>query len=176
MTKRLAPFLLVAALLAATLGGAFADAASTPTTLRLDGIGPLKLGMSRTAALKTGWLAHRGKGCELQGPSLPVTYTFTGAKAPKGLEGTVQFTGDKLDNVAISKGASTAAGVTIGTSTKTMVARYKAEGMTVKSSFETTFGGTFVTVERKGNLVLGAFAEKGKAISVLGLPFVGVCE
>ena len=53
-----------------------------PTTLRLDGVGPLKLGMRVTAARQTGWLAGRRTGCPLGGPPLPVTYRLSG-RAPR---------------------------------------------------------------------------------------------
>jgi hypothetical protein len=76
-------------LLLCLLGPASTAGAAT-TLLRLDGIGPLKLGMTRAAALKTGWLADRAPGCELASPR-PITYRFTGPKAPGGLRGSAQF-------------------------------------------------------------------------------------
>jgi hypothetical protein len=48
--------LVVAALLACGACFATAQAATAPQLLRLNGIGPLRLGMERSAALNTGWL------------------------------------------------------------------------------------------------------------------------
>jgi hypothetical protein len=148
--------------------------AATPV-LRLDGIGPLKLGMTRTAALKTGWLAQRGKGCELDRP-IPVTYHLTGPSAPAGVDGSAEFQGGKLTNLAFAGGVSTAAGVTVGVTTPAqMVKKYKAAGYAAKAQFDDTFQGTFVTVSKKKKTVLSAFTEKGP-ISTLAVPVIPVCE
>ena len=158
--------------------GATTSAAATTTTLRLDGIGPLKLGMTRTAALRTGWLSNPGKGCELGGPPLPVVYRLKGKAAPSGVSGTVQFDRGKLTVMSFDTGVTTAANVTVGVTTVSqMVARYRAKGLKAKATFDSTFGGTFVEVSRTtgGQSVIGAFAA-GKRITSLALPTVPVCE
>jgi hypothetical protein len=66
--------------------------AGTSKRLSFTGIGPLKLGMKLQAATGTGWLAHRGTGCPLGGKPYPITYTFTGRKAPHGIKGTAHPT------------------------------------------------------------------------------------
>src|SRR6185437_12498858 len=138
--------------LACLLGPAsVADAATT--LLRLDGIGPLKLGMTRTAAVKTGWLADRAPGCELASPR-PITYRFTGPKAPRGLRGSAQFDRGRLSTVSFSRGVRTRVGVRIGTATGQMVSKYRAAGFSASSRFLPTFAGTFVTVKRHGDRVL----------------------
>src|SRR5438067_9018651 len=88
-----------------------AGVAAAKTTLRLDGIGPLKLGMKRAAAVRTGWLAHRAKGCPLAGPAAPVTYSFTGPSAPRGLRGSAEFQSGRLHTLSFTGGVRTKPGV-----------------------------------------------------------------
>jgi hypothetical protein len=151
-------------------------AAGATTVLRLDGIGPLKLGMTRTAAVATGWLGNRGKGCELGGPPVPITYRFSGPQAPDGISGTAEFRGGHLRGLSFSRGVRTTAGVTVAkTRLVRMWQRYRALGFTASGRYDNTFQGTFVTVKRHGHTVLGGFGE-GPTVTVLGLPDVPVCE
>jgi hypothetical protein len=137
--------LVVAASLAA------APSAGAATVLHLDGVGPLRLGMTRTAALATGWLANRAPGCELASPR-PITYRLTGRRAPSGIRGVAQFDGGRLTNLSFTRGVRTVAGVTVGrTTTARMVARYRALGFRATARFVPTFAGTFVTVRRRGD-------------------------
>ena len=159
--------------LACLLGPVSAADAAT-TLLRLDGIGPLKLGMTRAAAVKTGWLADRAPGCELASPR-PITYLFTGPKAPGGIHGSAQFERGRLRVVSFSGGVRTRLGVRIGTPTARMVSKYRNAGFSASARFLPTFAGTFVTVKRHGNQVLGAFA-KGGHLKNLAIPAVPVCE
>lgn len=153
-----------------------AGAADAATTLRLDGIGPLRLGMTRTAAVATGWLAHRGRGCELGGTP-PITYRVDGKRAPRRVRGTVEFSDGRLTDMAFTKGVRTTAGVRVGSTTPArMAARYRRlRDVKVTSSYEETFGGTFVTVSRAGDPIVGAFAA-GPRITILAIPSVPVCE
>ena len=150
--------------------------AGATTVLHLDGIGPLRLGMSRTAAVATGWLANRAPGCELASPR-PVTYRFTGRRAPAGLRGTAQFEGGRLTSLSFTRGVRTAAGVRVRrTTTARMVARYRAAGFLASARFDRTFQGTFVRVRRRnGRQVLGAFAP-GRTITSIAIPAVPACE
>jgi len=151
-----------------------ASPAST-TVLRLDGIGPLHLGMTRTAALATGWLAGRGSGCPLGGTP-PITYRFTGAKAPKAIKGSAEFDGGRLTTLSFTRGVRTSTGVTVGrTTTARMVARYRAAGFTASARFVSTFQGTFVRVRRHGRDVVGGFGE-GNVVTIVAIPAVPVCE
>src|SRR5690348_5464888 len=140
--KRLVPALLLTGLLTAPAHGA--------TLARLDGIGPLKLGMSRLAALDTGWLGDKQTGCKLGGKPYPIDYTLSGAKAPKVVSGTAEFTGGKLANMTFSKGVRTATGVIPGvTSWPSMVKRYRDAGFRVVARYDEVFVGTFVSVKRR---------------------------
>jgi hypothetical protein len=151
-----------------------ASPAST-TVLRLDGIGPLHLGMTRTAALATGWLADRGSGCPLGGTP-PITYRFSGAKAPEATKGSAEFADGRLTALSFTRGVRTSTGVTVGrTTTARMVARYRAAGFTASASFVSTFQGTFVRVKRHGHDVVGGFGE-GSVVTIVAIPTVPVCE
>jgi hypothetical protein len=158
------------------LAGAPAATASATTLLHLDGVGPLRLGMSRTAAVATGWLSNRGRGCELASPR-PVTYLLAGRRAPGGLRGVAEFDSGKLTDLSFTRGVRTATGVRVGQTTSArMVARYRAAGFLASASFVDTFGGTFVRVRRRnGGDVLGAFT-RGRVISTIAIPAVPVCE
>ncbi len=153
-----------------------ATAATAPTTLRLDGVGPLKLGMSRTAAVRTGWLSDRTTGCPLGGPPLPIVYRLRGAAAPKGVTGFATFTGGELTGLSFDRGVRTALGVTVGTTTVArMASRYRGAGYTVKTQFSSTFQGTFVDVTKGTRRILGGFAT-GRVLTTLALPGISVCD
>jgi hypothetical protein len=153
-----------------------AAAAAPATLLRLAGIGPLHLGMRPSAALATGWLADRGTGCELGGRPFPVTYRFTGPDAPAGIRGTAEFRRGRLETLSFTRGVRTATGVRVGrTTAKRMVQRYRAAGFGARAQFVDTFQGTFVTVRRRGRVVVGGFAP-GPVVRTLAIPAVPVCE
>jgi hypothetical protein len=152
-----------------------AGGAST-TLLRLDGIGPLELGMTRTAALATGWLAVRGSGCPLGGPPLPITYRVSGSDAPSGVRGSVEFRDGRLRAMAFTRGVHTATGVRVGRTTPArMVARYRRAGYAASARYEASFQGTFVTVRRRSRPVLGGFAAR-RVVTTLAIPRVQTCE
>ena len=158
------------------LSAATPATATASTVLRLDGIGPLHLGMSRTAAVQTGWLAGRSTGCELGGPPLPVTYRFTGPKAPRGLVGTAEFHANRLRVLSFTRGVRTSTGVTVRrTRASRMVARYRQAGFTASARFVDTFQGTFVTIKRHGRDVVGGFAEH-RVLTMIAIPAIPVCE
>jgi len=155
---------------------ALTPAADAATRLRLDGVGPLHLGMKRAPALATGWLSNRSSGCELGGPPLPIDYRLRGRKAPSGIRGSAEFTGGRLRTLVFTRGVRTALGVTVGkTTVARMVARYRAAGFGARAQYVSTFQGTFVTVRKHGRAVLGGFAE-GSTVTTLGIPTVPVCE
>jgi hypothetical protein len=143
--------------------------------LRLNGIGPLKLGMKRAAALSTGWLAHMAKGCELLSPR-PTTYTLTGPNAPTSVTGLVQFQHRRLMSISMTRGVHTAAGVVLGRTTSSqMVSDYQNAGFTASAAFSRTFGGTFTTVKRNGASVIQGFGAQ-KIVTLLAIPAAQVCD
>ena len=154
----------------------FVPAAGATTLLHLSHLGPLTLGMKRAPALATGWLANRTTGCPLGGPPLPIDYEITGAKAPKGIHGSAEFTSGVLSSLSFTGGVRTAVGVTVGkTSTSRMVARYRAAGYQVKSQYDNVFQGTFVSVKKNGRDVIGGFGDHG-TIRTIAIPRMQVCE
>jgi hypothetical protein len=174
-SRRLRSHVLFASILCAGALPAMSPAAEAPP-LRIDGIGPLKLGMRQNAAVATGWLAGRTLGCELAGPNRPIVYKFSGPKAPAGIDGTAEFSGGKLQTLSFSKGVTTTKGVVAGVSTiKQMLARYRTAPFSASARFDTTFVGTFVTVHRGSRSVMGGFGEK-KIVTLIGIPAVPVCE
>jgi hypothetical protein len=174
--RRLNPVLVLAAMTGAALGVPAIAAGGPPTTvLRVDGIGPLQLGMTRSAALATGWLAERRPGCPLGGTP-PITYRFTGPKAPGAIRGSAEFENHRLSTLSFTRGVRTSTGVTVGRTTAArMVARYRAAGFTALARFESTFQGTFVSVRRHGRDVVGGFAD-GSVVTIVAIPAVSVCE
>ena len=162
-------FLLLAA------GSVSAESRPSTPVLRLDGIGPLRLGMSRAEAVATGWLSDPGPGCELAGPGL-VVYRLKGPKAPAGIVGTVEFDKGTLRVFALSAGVRTTFGVVLpGGTVGDLLKRARAAGLSATSVYDPTFAGRFVTVNQKGKQVLGAFATKS-AIDTIAVPYVPVCE
>ncbi len=157
------------------LGVRFPSAVSAaPTTLRLDGIGPLKLGMTRASAERTGWLSHRSRGCEVASP-VPVAYRLDGRRAPKALAGSAEFSAGRLTSLSFRAGVRTALGVRIGSRSSTLLSRYRGAGFTASSRYDATFGVTFLTVERRNRQRLGALASSGR-VTQLAVPAVPVCE
>jgi hypothetical protein len=147
-----------------------------PALLRLDGLGPLKLGMTPTSAVHTGWLAHQGTGCPLGGPPLPITYRVDGRKAPAGVTGQVEFVNGKLSDMSFTHGVRTATGITVGKSTIAQIeGSYRHAGFAASSHYDAIFAGTFVTVRRRGKIVLQGFATK-KTVGTLGIPTIPTCE
>jgi hypothetical protein len=177
MLRRLPWIVAATALAVAALAGPASGAgAGAGTLLRLDGIGPLKLGMTQAAAVRTGWLAGRTTGCPLGGPPLPIGYRFTGARAPKGIRGTAEFTNGRLSNLSFSRGVHTATGVTVGrTPIADMVAGYRGAGLRASSRYDAIFAGTFVTVRRGRRDVIGGFGEH-RVVTLLAVRGVQVCE
>jgi hypothetical protein len=156
------------------LGGA---TASATTLLRLDGVGPLNLGMTRTAAVDTGWLAHRGRGCELGGPPIPITYRLAGRRAPSGLAGSVQFDRGHLSNVTVTAGARTAVGVLVGHTTAVGMGRlYRRAGFAAHVHADSVFQTTFVDVTRANGHFAIEGATTGRKVTVLGVPALELCE
>lgn len=145
------------------------------TTMTLNSMGPLKLGMKRSAALKTDWLSNRGNGCELGGKPYPIAYRTGGPSAPKGLRAFVEFNSERLTSLSATGGVRTPVGVRIGTTVTNMLTRYRAAGYGATQAYSDVFGGTFVRVTTGGKQVLGAFA-KNRKVTQLAIPFVPLCE
>lgn len=153
---------------------ATAAASAAAPLLRLDGVGPVKLGMTRAAAVSTGWLAHRALGCELASPR-PVVFQFDGPTAPAGLKGSASFVGGTLTNISFRKGVRTRLGIRPGVSTTgAMVRAYRRGGFWVTNVFDATFQARFVTATRGGRSI--AAVGSTSVIDAISIPRVEVCE
>lgn len=163
-------------LIAVPAAALLAAPASAATTLRLDGIGPLKLNMAQPAALDTGWLSNRTTGCKLGGKPYPVSFRLDGAKAPKAIRGNAEFNGGRLTTITATAGVRTTTGVQPGKTTWAgMVSRYRNAGYKVSARYDDVFQGTFVHVKRQGEAVMTGFAET-KVLSIIGIPYIPLCE
>lgn len=161
------------ALTAVVLTATAAGSAATPL-MRLRGIGPVQLGMTRPAAVSTGWLAHKTLGCELASPR-PVVFQFDGPKAPAGLKGSASFVGGKLVNISFRSGVHTRLGIRPGVSTVgAMIRAYRRGGFRVTNVFDSTFQARFITATRGGRSI-GAVAS-GAVIDTIAVPRIEVCE
>jgi hypothetical protein len=151
--------------------------ASGATLLRLDGIGPLSLGMSRMAALDTGWLSNRSTGCELGGKPYPIGYKLKGAQAPAGLDGIAEFNDGKLSTLVFDGGVRTATGVVPGkTTVAQMVKRYRDAGFKASARYDEVFAATFVRVKRTGGKQVIFGYASGTVVDTVGIPFIPFCE
>ena len=129
--RRLSSALGAAALAGAVLCAPATTTAAGPATtvLRLDGIGPLHLGMTRTAALGTGWLAGRSCGVP-SGRHAPDHLPLHRPEGPEGDQGLGRVRERPSDHMSFTRGVRTSTGVTVGrTTTARMVARYRAAGL-----------------------------------------------
>ncbi len=158
----------------ALLGSAVMADAATPPRLRLTGIGPLTLGMTRPAAVATGWLANPQAGCEFYGPTAR-GYDFTGPQAPAGLVGNASFTNGKLVNISFRRGVQTHVGVRPGVSTRqAMVRAYRQGGFVVTDRFQPVFQTRFITA-RRGGKSIQATTRAGKVFQ-LSIPLTEICD
>lgn len=169
------PRLVTLALTSALLLLLAAPALAARTTVRNNGIGPLKIGMKRSAALKTGWLSGRAPGCELAIPA-PITYQLNGPDAPAPIEGSAEFNRHRLTSLVFSKGVKTKTKVIPGrTSIRRAASLLRRGGYKARTRYDDTFQVTFLTATRKRRQRFGGYAEK-RRLQVLGVPYVPLCE
>jgi hypothetical protein len=77
---------------------------------------------------------------------------------------------------SFSAGVRTTFGVAIpGGTVNDLLKRARAAGLSATAVYDETFAGRFVTVNRGGKQVLGAFANSS-AIATIAVPYVPVCE
>jgi hypothetical protein len=156
-----------------------ADPPAAAPVLRLDGIGPLKLGMSGAAALKTGWLDTRKPtpGCQLAPPPHSKIYRLSGPRLPAGVKGSAEIGGGKLITLVLDAGVATDTGVKLGTSTVTeMTAAYRKAGFEVDAAPDEVFQTTFVNVVKDKRMVLAGSAPDSETIESLATPTFMLCE
>lgn len=146
-------------------------------TLGLDGIGPLKIGMSESAAENTGWLSDRQvPWCPFASETDP-SYQLEGPEAPAELDGLVIFMEGSLNQIVVRAGAATGEGIGIGTSTlDDLTEAYGTRGYQVDSYSRFEDYDDFATVNRGDETHLMAALGSGGEISLLGVPHLSVCD
>lgn len=140
---------------------AAARRAPSNTTLRFDGIGAIRLGMTRNAAYKTGLIRSHADTCLDGKKPLPVSYGSDGPKAAPGSRFTSYFRGGRngrLMHIFVTAGVRTELGIRPGVSTASEMMRvYRRAGYTVRARTRPDFAGvTFVDVLRRGRVVMTA--------------------
>ncbi len=174
-TSRIARRMGVAAVAATCLISAgAASAAPAPTVIRLDGIGPLRIGMTQKQAVATGWLSTRMPGCSLESPQ-PVMYRLNGRRAPKALTASATFQAGKLRSIRIDAGGRTKLGIAPGrTTVRAMVAVYRRAGFRVSNRWDEVFQVKFIDARRAGRSIAGLAA--GTVVESIWVPFVETCD
>lgn len=155
-----------------------ATASAATPRLRLNGIGPLTIGMTKSQALATGWIANQQLGCELASPR-PRVLDFTGPNAPAGLQGSVSFQRGTLTDITIARGAITRTGVQPGVTTaRRMIRAYRDAGFVVTSRFDPVFQARFTTAYRGGKTIVGLSlgSSRNRVLRSVSVPFVPLCE
>lgn len=152
---------------------------NAPTTIRLDGIGPVRVGMKLRAVEATGWIRSTAETCFGGSVPLPTVSHSDGPRAAPGVSFGAYFRGrganSTLTNIMFASGARTELGIRPGVSTAAqMVARYRRAGFTVRTTYLREYGGTFVDVVRRGKVVMTGFAQgrlgDRRALGVLAIP------
>ncbi len=170
----LSPLALIAAVAVAAPAGADrpdpAAAASAKrtapgTTVRFDGIGGLRLGMTRSKAFATGVLRTASETCFDSPAPRPVTYSSDGPKNAAGARYQAIFRGGrngKLTHLQFVSGVRTELGIRPGVSTAAQMAvTYRRAGYTVRTTFDGAYNSTFVEV-RKGRRALMTGVASGE--------------
>ena len=164
---------LLAAVLAFGIGIAtFAAAQSDePQRITRNGVGELRIGMTKKQARDMGLVWRTRPGCELSGPGA------RSARLKVPLKGSVNYTKTKPREVRdiTIKGGAEARGVGIGDRIRDIKDAYpKAK---VDHSTDETFGITLVKIPRDGGGKLRfGVSTKTHKITLIGVPYIAFCE
>jgi hypothetical protein len=164
---------LLAAILAFGIGlvALAAAAGDEPQRITRNGVGELRIGMTKNQARDMGLVGRTRPGCELDGPGA------RGARLKAPLEGSVNYTKTKpreVRDITIEGGAE-ARGVGIGDGIPDIKDAYpKAK---VDHSTDDTFGITLVKIPRDGGGKLRfGVSTKTHKITLIGVPYIAFCE
>ena len=164
--------LIGAAALVSGAGAAPAHVApAAAPTIGPAGVGGVKIGSSYTTLHKKKLIGKIRPGCELA----PGTRSAA-LKSP--LRGSVDFTRKnprKVTNITITKGATTARDIGIGSTLDAITTAYP--NAKVDHSTDEVFHATFVTVPKSdgGKFQFAVEVDTGKTTAI-GVPFIAVCE
>ncbi|MSO79999.1 MAG: hypothetical protein EXQ79_10425 [Acidimicrobiia bacterium] len=146
---------------------------SAPLELTEAGLGALTIGLSTSAASDTGLIGSIGPGCELAG---------TGQQAAPlqgGVNGSATFDAGALSAISVVGGASTAAGISVGSSLSDVQSAYSADGYSVSVDDSTVdiFGIRLVTVTKNGQPAFGMTLDPAtNAVTGMATPSIQFCE
>jgi hypothetical protein len=161
---------LVATAVAALALGPGAAVAAAPKKITPAGVGQVKLGKTFKQLRQQGLVGKLRKGCEL------AENTRT-ARLRSPLRGAVNFTqsNPRLVNDITIRGGAKARGVGIGDTLADIKAKFPKRK--VDHTQESVFGLTFVHIPNKAH-VKEQFAidVNTKKITLIGVPFIAVCE
>lgn len=148
----------------APAAAAAARRAPSNTTLRLDGIGALRLGMTRNTAYKTGLIRTHSETCLDRKKPLPISYGSDGPKAAPGSRFTAYFKGGRngrLTHILATAGVRTELGIRPGVSTVSQLTKaYRRAGFTIRTRTRRDFAGvTFVDVLSRRSVVMTALVN-----------------
>lgn len=148
---------------------------SAPAPLELNeaGLGPLTVGMSAGAASGTGLIGALGPGCELAGPGQQ------GAPLQGGVNGSATFDNGNLSTISVRGGASTAAGIHVGSSLPEVQAAYSSDGYSVSVDNSTvgTFGVVVATITKNGQPAFGMTLDPAtNNVTAMAIPTIQFCE
>lgn len=153
-----------------------ASPAAAVPLLRLDGIGPLMLGMSEADAEATGWLSNRSAPwCPFAGTEDP-TWDLAGPSAPAGVDGYLIFREGEIDQVVIRSGTTTDEGIGAGASFGDLSDTYGGLGYEVDSYARFESFDDFATVEQADEPRLMTTLNSDGSIEWIGVPYISVCD
>lgn len=153
------------------------------TTIRFDGIGPLRLGMTRSKAYATGTIRTAAETCFDSPAPRPVNYSSDGPRNAAGARFQAIFRGGRngrLTHLLFVSGVRTELGIRPGVSTAAqMAAAYRRAGYTVSTTFDSSYNSTFVAVRRGRRALMTGMAtgrlRAHKPLHSIGIPGNFVC-
>lgn len=148
---------------------------SEPAPLQLTeaGLGALTIGLSTSAASDTGLIGALGPGCELAGPGQQ------GAPLQGAVSGSATFDSGALSAISVRGGASTTAGITVGSSLADVQDAYGTDGYSVSVDDSTVdvFGITLVTITKDGQPAFGMTLDPATGlVTEMATPNIQFCE
>ncbi|MEI2811331.1 MAG: hypothetical protein V9F00_14355 [Nocardioides sp.] len=152
-------------------------------TPRLSGqaLGPIELGMSRRAALATGWLGDAQETCSdiIGGGAEPGEYSYEldGEQSPGSLSGQVEFFDDRVTMIQVNSEVELPNGVTFDTGwdNPTAEREFTERGYSF-SSGEFFDSNDAATVRSPGGDEFGMYFSYSEGSAVVAIPDVTVCD